>query len=82
MHPRASHATQPEGRRCAHTAAADLRPVGRALANTDGTAGNGERMAFEFVARLRDEQVAPDGNLRDTLIYALLAREYAGQTTG
>jgi RimJ/RimL family protein N-acetyltransferase len=41
-----------------------------------------EKAGYRLKARLRDEQVAPDGKLRDTLIYVLLAREYAGQTAG
>jgi RimJ/RimL family protein N-acetyltransferase len=35
-----------------------------------------EKAGYRLEARLRDEQVAPDGNLRDTLIYVLLAGEY------
>jgi RimJ/RimL family protein N-acetyltransferase len=38
-----------------------------------------EKAGYRLEARLRDEQIAPDGKPRDTLIYALLAREYAGQ---
>lgn len=36
-----------------------------------------EKVGYRLEARLRDEQVAPDRNLRDTLLYTLLAREYA-----
>lgn len=35
-----------------------------------------ERCGYQLEGRLRDEQIAPDGSLRDTLIFSLLAREY------
>ncbi len=35
-----------------------------------------ERAGYKLEAELRREQVGPDGNLRDTLIYVLFPDEY------
>jgi RimJ/RimL family protein N-acetyltransferase len=48
----------------------------RCDANNTRSSRVAERCGFTLEGRLRDEQVASDGNLRDTLIYSLLAREY------
>lgn len=40
-----------------------------------------ERAGYRLEAMLRNECVAPDGQLRDTLVFALLPAEYAQQTT-